>query len=58
MIFFIDGYELHSKPSNLNHSVCIHKRIYFSSLLQLTKPDMLYVGSSLLQYSDWRGHTL
>ncbi|KAK9516887.1 hypothetical protein VZT92_024795 [Zoarces viviparus] len=26
----------------------LHKR--------LTKPDMLYIGPSLLQYADWRGH--
>lgn len=27
-------------------------------LLQMTKPDMLHVDPSLLQYPDWRGHAL
>uniref|UniRef100_A0A669E7S4 1-aminocyclopropane-1-carboxylate synthase-like protein 1 n=1 Tax=Oreochromis niloticus TaxID=8128 RepID=A0A669E7S4_ORENI len=39
----------------MNYSACsLTKEIPF--LLQLTKPDMLHINPSLLQYSDWRGH--
>lgn len=43
----------------MNYSACsLTKKIPFPFLLQLTKPDMLHINPSLLQYSDWRGHAL
>ncbi|KAI4876670.1 hypothetical protein NFI96_027136 [Prochilodus magdalenae] len=38
------------------HLQCAARDSDFLFLLQLTRPDMLHVEPSLLQYSDWKGH--
>nr|XP_040019190.1 1-aminocyclopropane-1-carboxylate synthase-like protein 1 isoform X1 [Gasterosteus aculeatus aculeatus] len=56
--YAMDKYHNTENPDGIiNMGTSENKLCYDLLHRRLTKPDMLYVGSSLLQYSDWRGHT-
>ncbi|XP_070763906.1 1-aminocyclopropane-1-carboxylate synthase-like protein 1 [Enoplosus armatus] len=55
------GLDRHHDTDNpdgiLNMGTSENKLCYDLLHKRLTKPDMLHIDPSLLQYSDWRGHT-
>ncbi|KAM8892320.1 1-aminocyclopropane-1-carboxylate synthase-like protein 1 isoform 2-T2 [Spinachia spinachia] len=55
--YAMDKYHSTENPHGIiNMGTSENKLCYDLLYKRLTRPDMLYIGSSLLQYSDWRGH--
>uniref|UniRef100_A0A3B4AAH1 Aminotransferase class I/classII large domain-containing protein n=1 Tax=Periophthalmus magnuspinnatus TaxID=409849 RepID=A0A3B4AAH1_9GOBI len=53
----VDRYHETDNPSGIvNLGTSENKLCYDLLLKRLTKPDMLLINSSLLQYGDWTGH--
>ncbi|XP_033491586.2 1-aminocyclopropane-1-carboxylate synthase-like protein 1 [Epinephelus lanceolatus] len=53
----MDKYHNTDNPDGIINLGTSENKLCFDILhKRLTKPDMLYVEASLLQYSDWRGH--
>ncbi|KAL6106986.1 accs [Pungitius sinensis] len=56
--YAMDKYHTTENPHGIiNMGTSENKLCYDLLYKRLTKPDMLYIGPALLQYSDWRGHT-
>ncbi|XP_070829053.1 1-aminocyclopropane-1-carboxylate synthase-like protein 1 [Chaetodon trifascialis] len=54
----LDKYHDTDNPDGIiNMGTSENKLCYDLLHKRLTKPDMLHIDPSLLQYSDWRGHT-
>uniref|UniRef100_A0A7N8YMQ3 1-aminocyclopropane-1-carboxylate synthase homolog (Arabidopsis)(non-functional) n=1 Tax=Mastacembelus armatus TaxID=205130 RepID=A0A7N8YMQ3_9TELE len=58
-LYGMDRYHDTDNPDGIiNMGTSENKLCYDLLHKRLTKPDMLHIDPCLLQYSDWRGHTL
>ncbi|KAK2834385.1 hypothetical protein Q7C36_015086 [Tachysurus vachellii] len=55
--YYANKHDENSNPDGIINLGTSENKLCFDLLQKrLTQPDMLYVDSCLLQYSDWRGH--